>query len=77
MNSGNIPEVFDLVIDEVNEEKFSSHGLTSRRVVQILENEYVVVRNRRDRSGMLLLIGRDNGGACIAAPLQPTLAFET
>jgi hypothetical protein len=66
------PHVLDLLIDEINEEKFVAHGMTSRQVAQILENEYIVVPNRRGRRGLLLLIGRDHGGACIAAPLEPT-----
>ena len=66
------PSILELAIDEINEEKFAVHRLTSRRVAQILENEHIVVPNRRGRQGLLLLIGRDQGGACIAAPLERT-----
>lgn len=68
----NLPQILELVIDDANEEKFAAHGLTPRQVVQILENEHIVVPNRRGRRGLMLLIGRDHGGACIAAPLEPT-----
>jgi len=60
------------LIDDENEEKFASHNLSARQVVQVLDNEYLVVRNRRRRRARYLVIGRDNGGACIAVPIEPT-----
>ena len=66
------PEIADFLIDEDNEEKLVGHGLSVRQVLQILDNEYVLVPNRRERRGLYLVVGRDNGGACIAVPIEPT-----
>jgi hypothetical protein len=66
------PEIHDFLIDDANEEKFAVHGLSARRVLQVLEDEHVVLRNRKERRGLYLVIGRDRGGACIAVPIEPT-----
>ena len=60
------------MIDEENEAKFAEHGLSERQVLQILENYFITLRNRKERRGLYLVIGRDNGGRCIAAPIEPT-----
>jgi hypothetical protein len=60
------------VFDDDNEEKIERHGLSARRVLQILDGEHVIVRNRGLRRGALLIIGRDHGGSCIAVPVEPT-----
>ncbi len=60
------------LIDEDNEEKFASHGLSSRQVLQVLDNEHLIVHNRKQRRAFYLVIGRDHGGACIAIPIEPT-----
>ncbi len=70
------PVVEGFLFDEVNEEKFSVHRLSYRRVLQILDSEYFLVRNRRRRRGLYLLVGRDHGGQCIAVPVpthEPTV----
>ncbi|MBI3978221.1 MAG: hypothetical protein HY331_08555 [Chloroflexi bacterium] len=66
------PTIAAFVFDDVNEEKFARHGLTAVQVSQVLENEHVVVRNRRGRRALLLLIGFDHGGTCIAMPIEAT-----
>jgi hypothetical protein len=66
------PDVRDFLIDDDNDEKFAAHGLSARRVLDVLEDEHVIVRNRKRRRAMYLLIGRDRGGACIAVPIEPT-----
>ena len=65
-------EIADFLIDEDNEDEFAEHGVSARRVVQILENWHVVEPNRRNRRGLYLVVGRDNGGICIAVPIEPT-----
>lgn len=67
-----IPRIVGFDFDDDNVEKFASHGLTDRRVSQVLDNEFVVVRNRTGRRSAYLVIGRDHGGACIAVPVEPT-----
>jgi len=37
------------LIDEVNEEKFRSHGLLARDVVEVSENPRILVPNRQSR----------------------------
>ena len=59
-------------LDDVNEEKFALHGVTLRQVLQVLQNSFLIVPNRRDRTGLYLLLGRDNGGQCLAIPIQAT-----
>lgn len=67
-----IPTVAGFQFDDQNSEKFGAHGLTDRRVDQILGNDFLVVPNRRNRRGRYPLLGTDNGGACIAVPVEPT-----
>ena len=56
--------------DDVNTEKYGRHGLTQRQIDQVLESDYMVIRNKAGRTDELLLIGRDYGGRCIAVPTQ-------
>lgn len=65
-------EVLAFEYDEENEDKLASHRLTIRQVNQILGNSFVVVPNRKERKAPYLLIGRDDGGACIAVPIEAT-----
>ena len=66
------PIINDLVIDDENVEEFARHGISDRQVLQILENFFTAPPNRKFRRGYYLLIGRDNGGTCIAVPVEPT-----
>lgn len=66
------PRIEAFLIDDENEEKIATHGLSARQVSQVLDNVHLVLRNRRRRRGLYLVIGRDNGGACIAIPVEPT-----
>ena len=66
------PSIEAFLIDDDNEDKFAAHGLSVRQVLQVLDNVHVVLRNRKRRRGLYLVIGSDNGGACIAIPVAPT-----
>ena len=66
------PRITAFLIDADNEEKFAQHGLSARQVVQVLDGAHLVVRNRKRRRARYLIIGRDNGGQCIAIPVAPT-----
>lgn len=66
------PRIEAFLIDDENEEKIVSHGLSVRQVLQLLDNVHVVLRNRKRRRGLYLIIGSDSGGACIAVPVEPT-----
>jgi hypothetical protein len=65
-------DVAGFLFDDENEEEMAAHRLTPRRVIQMLENAHTVVPNRRGRRGHYLIVGRDNGGACITVPIEPT-----
>jgi hypothetical protein len=67
-----MPDVADFVFDDENEDKIAAHRLTQRRVLQVLENAHIIVPNRRGRRAPFLIVGRDNGGACISIPIEPT-----
>lgn len=66
------PDIADFLFDDDNEEKMARHGMTPRSVAQVLDNEHVVVTNRKMRRGLYLVIGRDHGGAAITIPVEPT-----
>ena len=66
------PRIEAFLIDDENEDKMAADGLSARRVLQVLDNVHLVVRNRKRRRGLNLVIGTDSGGACIAVPVEPT-----
>jgi hypothetical protein len=67
-----MPDVADFLFDDENEDKMAAHGLTPRRVLQVLDNVHIVVPNRRGRRAPSLIVGRDSGGACISVPIERT-----
>jgi hypothetical protein len=66
------PQIDTFLIDDINESKFASHGLSVRQIIQVLENTYIIVPNRKYRRGLYLVIGRDNGGSFISIPIEDT-----
>ncbi len=60
------------LFDDENVDKFNVHGLSDSNVDQILDNAFLVIPNRKNRRGYYLIIDRDNGGRCIAVPIEPT-----
>jgi len=70
------PLIKAFLIDDLNETKIIAHGLSIRQVIQVLENRHVIIPNRKYRRGIYLLIGRDNGGVCIAIPVEQTHEFS-
>lgn len=66
------PVIEDFLIDDLNETKIGSHGLSVRQIIQVLENKHIIIPNRKRRRGLYLIIGRDNGGNCIAIPVERT-----
>lgn len=66
------PHIEAFLVDDENEGKFAAHGLSARQVVQVLDNIHIVIKNRKRRRGLYLIVGKDNGGACIAIPVEPT-----
>jgi uncharacterized DUF497 family protein len=68
------PPIEDFAFDDENESKMWAHGITPRQVLQILDNDPIMLVNRKGRRGRFLLVGRDNGGRCIAVPIERTRA---
>ena len=66
------PRIADFALDDENIDKMREHGIRPEQVVQVLDNRPVVVVNRRERRGLYLIIGRDDGGACITIPVEST-----
>ncbi len=66
------PQIQGFAIDDRVVDKLWTHGLTAGQVLQILEDTFVVVRNRRDRRGLYLVIGHDRSGLIISAPVTTT-----
>lgn len=66
------PVIETFLIDDENEEKFAKHRVSVRQVLGVLDNVHLVLRNKRNRRGLYLVIGRDSSGLCIAVPVEPT-----
>lgn len=66
------PRVADFVFDDENVDKMWEHGIRQEQVRQVLDNRPAIVVNRKGRRGLYMIIGRDNGGACITVPIEPT-----
>jgi uncharacterized DUF497 family protein len=67
-----MPDVWSFAFDDENEEKIAAHGLTVEQVEEVLGNPHMIIRNRKHRRGAHLIVGKDNGGICIAVPVEPT-----
>lgn len=66
------PLIADFALDDENVDKMWGHGISPEQVTEVLYNRPVAKGNRKNRHGAFLLVGRDNGGACIAIPVEPT-----
>jgi hypothetical protein len=61
-----------LAFNERADAKIWDHGVEFDRLSELLENRHVITRNRKRRAAQVLLIGHDNSGQCIVAPIVPT-----
>lgn len=64
--------VADFQFSDRADSKMWAHGIDFGQLYEILNHRYVVKRNRKDRVAEYFLIGRDNGGRCIAVPILRT-----
>jgi uncharacterized DUF497 family protein len=64
--------IVELEFDDYNMEKLKFHKVEPTEVIQILENEFTVRRNKKAASGDLQLIGRTNGGRILTVIITPT-----
>lgn len=66
------PPVYEFTFDADNQDKIARHGLTAAQVDQVLDNDRIIIRNRAGKRATHVVIGLDNGGACITIPVEPT-----
>jgi hypothetical protein len=65
-------EIADFVISQRAAAKMWAHRVSVDQLYDVLDNEYVVERNRLHRRAPYILLGRDNQGRCLASPIMPT-----
>lgn len=66
------PTIEGLDFDDDNEEHIGRHGITPDDLWELLDNPYVIKRNRKHRSRIYLVIGRNRQGQCITMPIVAT-----
>jgi len=71
-DGGAMVQIRAFLFDDVNEAKLAAHGIRPEQLDQLLDEEFVAFPNRKERRGLYLVIGRDWGGMCIAAPVEAT-----
>lgn len=58
--------------DEANEEHVALRGFTRVRLSAVLEGDYLVFRNKRERAGDYRIVGRDRGGLLVTIVIKAT-----
>ena len=66
-------DIIELEFDDGNEPKFAAHGISTHEVMQVLEDNFCLFRNKRQASGSYLLVGRTHGGRLITIPIVETI----
>src|SRR5262245_36089913 len=61
-----------LIITNHVADKLWSHGIVAEQLRSVLFGRHVIGRNRTGRAAPYLLIGRDEQGRCLTAPIIPT-----
>lgn len=64
--------LYELEFDDENEDKLAAHGIYLWEVMQILENRFIVRKNKRNRAGSRQVIGRTRGGRILTIIVAPT-----
>jgi hypothetical protein len=54
-------------------DKAAAHGVSEEQMDEVAENGPLLRRNRKDRAGTHLVVGRDDHGRCIAIPVVATM----
>jgi len=65
-------DIRELEIDDANEAEFGRHGISVSEMIQLLESEIRVFRNKKHRAGSLLMIGTTRGGRVLTVPITRT-----
>lgn len=64
--------IAELEFDEHNEAEMARHSVTPVEVLQVLEQDYRLFRNRRNRAAEYVMIGTSHGGRSLTVPLVRT-----
>jgi hypothetical protein len=66
-------DIWNLEIpDTVEDHMWDRHQLTAELVDSVLDGPHIVIRNRSNRAGTLLLIVRDRRNVCLSVPIMAT-----
>ena len=66
-------DILEFEFDDANEPKFAAHGVSTSEVMQVLQGDFRVFRNKRHATGTYLLIGRTYGGRLLTIPVLETM----
>lgn len=64
--------IHDFDMGEEAEDHIWRHRIARDQIYEVLEHRWITIPNRKGRSADRVMIGRDNGGQCIAVPIAPT-----
>lgn len=65
-------EISGFHIDDDVEDKLAGHGVTIDAIFDVLEGEYRVKRNKKNRRATHVVIGHDRHGVCLLIFIEPT-----
>lgn len=65
-------EILDIELDDANAPEAARHGVTTREIEQVFQNEPLFFPNKRGRRSQLVMIGRTFGGRLLTVPLAET-----
>jgi len=64
--------IFDLQIDDWNEEEAARHNVTEQEIRQVLDNTPIFLPNKKRHAAPVIMIGPTYGGRFLTVPLRPT-----
>ncbi len=67
------PAIEGFLLDDENLDEFAGHGVRDDQVLQVLEDQFYMGRNKRGRRGSHLVIGYDYSGECLTIPVRRTM----
>lgn len=62
-------KIYELEFDEFNEDELAQHGVRAVDVRQVLDNEPVVLPNKKGRAADWIMIGPTYGGRFLTVPI--------
>ena len=64
--------IFELQIDDWNADEAARHHVSEREIRQVLDNEPILLPNKRGHEAPIIMIGPTFGGRMLTIPLSPT-----